>query len=36
VDAVVERYETIVGRPGAFRFLQLRAELRPGSAVLLV
>ncbi len=29
VDAVVDRYETIVGRPGVFRFLQLRAELRP-------
>jgi trans-aconitate 2-methyltransferase len=29
VDAVVDRYETVVGRPGVFRFLQLRAELRP-------
>ena len=29
VDAVVDRYETIAGRPGVFRFLQLRAELRP-------
>jgi trans-aconitate 2-methyltransferase len=29
VDAVVDRYEAIVGRPGVFRFLQLRAELRP-------
>ncbi|MDI1465411.1 class I SAM-dependent methyltransferase [Catellatospora sp. KI3] len=33
VDAVVDRYEPIAGRPGLFRFLQLRAELRrsPGS-----
>jgi trans-aconitate 2-methyltransferase len=30
VDAVVDRYERVVGRPGVFRFLQLRAELRPG------
>ncbi|GAB4052588.1 class I SAM-dependent methyltransferase [Catellatospora paridis] len=29
VDAVVDRYQTVVGRPGVFRFLQLRAELRP-------
>lgn len=29
VDAVVDRYQTVVGRPGLFRFLQLRAELRP-------
>ncbi|MCE5291172.1 MAG: class I SAM-dependent methyltransferase [Nocardiaceae bacterium] len=28
VDEVVERYEAIVGKPGLFRFLQLRAELR--------
>jgi trans-aconitate 2-methyltransferase len=28
VDAVADRYETVVGRPGMFRFLQLRAELR--------
>ncbi|NEW42996.1 class I SAM-dependent methyltransferase [Nocardia cyriacigeorgica] len=27
VDEVVDRYETVVGRPGLFRFLQLRAEL---------
>jgi trans-aconitate 2-methyltransferase len=27
VDDVVERYEGVVGRPGVFRFLQLRAEL---------
>jgi trans-aconitate 2-methyltransferase len=30
VDAVVGKYQTVVGRPGVFRFLQLRAELRPG------
>ncbi|WP_144127727.1 class I SAM-dependent methyltransferase [Catellatospora sichuanensis] len=29
VDAVVDRYQTVAGRPGVFRFLQLRAELRP-------
>ncbi|MFD4430881.1 class I SAM-dependent methyltransferase [Nocardia sp. NPDC058497] len=28
VDEVVDRYEAVVGRPGLFRFLQLRAELR--------
>ncbi|MBV1850545.1 class I SAM-dependent methyltransferase [Catellatospora tritici] len=28
VETVVARYQTIVGRPGVFRFLQLRAELR--------
>ncbi|MEV0079706.1 methyltransferase domain-containing protein [Nocardia neocaledoniensis] len=27
VDEVVDRYEAVVGRPGLFRFLQLRAEL---------
>ena len=27
VDDVVDRYEGVVGRPGVFRFLQLRAEL---------
>jgi trans-aconitate 2-methyltransferase len=27
VDDVVDRYEGVVGRPGMFRFLQLRAEL---------
>ncbi|MFH5210628.1 class I SAM-dependent methyltransferase [Antrihabitans spumae] len=27
VDAVVDRYEAVVGRSGLFRFLQLRAEL---------
>ncbi|MBJ8343735.1 trans-aconitate 2-methyltransferase [Antrihabitans sp. YC2-6] len=27
VDAVVDRYEAVVGRPGLFRFFQLRAEL---------
>lgn len=27
VDAVVDRYEAVVGRAGLFRFLQLRAEL---------
>jgi trans-aconitate 2-methyltransferase len=27
VDDVVDRYEEVVGRPGVFRFLQLRAEL---------
>jgi trans-aconitate 2-methyltransferase len=32
VGAVVERYEAVVGRPGVFRFLQLRAELRPSPA----
>lgn len=32
VGAVVERYEAVVGRPGLFRFLQLRAELRPSAA----
>ncbi|MEV4412766.1 class I SAM-dependent methyltransferase [Catellatospora sp. NPDC049609] len=30
VDAVVDRYQTAAGRPGLFRFLQLRAELRAG------
>ncbi len=34
VDAVVERYEAVVGRPGVFRFLQLRAELQPSPASL--
>ncbi|HEY1489256.1 MAG TPA: class I SAM-dependent methyltransferase [Micromonosporaceae bacterium] len=29
VDAVIDRYQTVVGRPGLLRFLQLRAELRP-------
>ena len=29
VDDVVERYEAVVGCPGMFRFLQLRAELAP-------
>lgn len=29
VDAVVDEYEKVAGRPGLFRFLQLRAELRP-------
>lgn len=28
VDAVVDRYQTVVGRPGVFLFLQLRSELR--------
>ncbi|CAM3768106.1 class I SAM-dependent methyltransferase [Smaragdicoccus niigatensis] len=28
VDEVVERYEAVVGKPGLFRFLQLRGELR--------
>jgi trans-aconitate 2-methyltransferase len=32
VDAVVDRYEAVVGRPGVFRFLQLRAELQPRPA----
>lgn len=27
VDAVVSRYEAVVGKPGFFRFMQLRAEL---------
>ncbi|MFI5500206.1 class I SAM-dependent methyltransferase [Nocardia asteroides] len=27
VDEVVDRYEAVVGRPGLFRFLQMRAEL---------
>ena len=31
VAAVVDRYQTVVGRPGTFRFLQLRAELRPAA-----
>ncbi|MEU8001157.1 class I SAM-dependent methyltransferase [Catellatospora sp. NPDC049111] len=29
VDAVVDEYQKVAGRPGLFRFLQLRAELRP-------
>ncbi|GAA1393219.1 class I SAM-dependent methyltransferase [Catellatospora coxensis] len=29
VDAVVDGYQTVTGEPGVFRFLQLRAELRP-------
>lgn len=29
VDTVVDEYQRVVGRPGVFRFLQLRAELRP-------
>lgn len=29
VDAVVDDYQQVVGRPGVFRFLQLRAELHP-------
>jgi trans-aconitate 2-methyltransferase len=29
VDTVADKYQTVVGRPGVFRFLQLRAELRP-------
>ena len=32
VDEVVSRYQAIVGTPGLFRFLQLRAELRPRTA----
>jgi trans-aconitate 2-methyltransferase len=28
VDALVERYEYVVGAPGVFRYLQMRAELR--------
>ncbi|GHJ47085.1 SAM-dependent methyltransferase [Catellatospora sp. TT07R-123] len=32
IDAVVDRYQAVVGRPGLFRFLQLRAELRPSPA----
>ncbi|WP_155372862.1 class I SAM-dependent methyltransferase [Catellatospora vulcania] len=31
VDTVVDRYQAVVGRPGLFRFLQLRAELRPST-----
>ena len=31
VDDVVKRYEAVVGRPGMFRFLQLRAELAPSN-----
>ncbi|MEV6215331.1 methyltransferase domain-containing protein [Nocardia sp. NPDC051833] len=27
VDEVVDRYEAVIGRPGLFRFLQMRAEL---------
>ncbi len=30
VEAVVGKYETVTGRAGVLRFLQLRAELRPG------
>ncbi|BCJ73648.1 SAM-dependent methyltransferase [Catellatospora sp. IY07-71] len=32
VDAVVDGYQAVVGRPGLFRFLQLRAGLRAGPA----
>ncbi len=32
VDAVVDRYQTVAGRAGLFRFLQLRAELRPSRS----
>lgn len=32
VEAVVNRYEQIVGKPGVFRFMQLRAELKRVSA----
>ncbi|GAA1655588.1 class I SAM-dependent methyltransferase [Catellatospora bangladeshensis] len=32
VDTVVGEYETVAGRPGLFRFLQLRAELRASRA----
>jgi trans-aconitate 2-methyltransferase len=32
INEVVDRYQAIVGRAGLFRFLQLRAELRPRSS----
>ena len=32
VEAVVDRYEQIVGKAGVFRFMQLRAELERASA----
>ncbi len=32
VEAVVDRYEQIVGKAGVFRFMQLRAELQRASA----
>ena len=32
VGAVIDSYQTVVGRPGLLRFLQLRAELRPSPA----
>ncbi|MFD3458260.1 class I SAM-dependent methyltransferase [Nocardia fluminea] len=34
IDEVVDRYEAVVGRPGLFRFLQLRAELSRRTAFL--
>ena len=33
VDEVVGDYQALVGRPGLFRFMQLRAELTPQGGV---
>ena len=31
VESLVDRYEAVVGQPGLFRFMQLRAELAPSA-----